>query len=1008
MDREELYKFYNELKSELESNTDGFFMIKPSKNKEKLDSDFQKFNAQNDDQKRKSDIRSFALYGMNNYDHYHILLSKIKKGTRDDEIDGLEYNPHDGIVKEEASEYYFSNTADGLEFEHNIEYAKDFNMHTTGRVIIYPTRDQNELESLYMKYMALDTNSRASSDNKARKLFNADNRQIYNYCKEKLIKSKNDETEGNHKVEDETIDKQEEKETSLYSNDLPILSPTDFQTKVEENYKCFSKEDGEKIKVWREAYSLLGHGIKIPEYNKYNLDRINILRKAIYENNDEAIVQCGWIPEIEFNSENRVKASKLVRDKMDAMTYSIKAYNDYIEESSDKSYLDKNHKQNGQKRLSDFKFSKTKNNDDGESYNLFWKDDNDKVVGKVTVDTIPASDGYRWFGSLEVSNKYRGYGLGKQILDIAVNKYKAGALAVYKDNEIAYKMYKKYGFKESSDRKSKDYYYMYLERNKDKSIKESKIVKPEKCTKCGSTNIGVFIQGEPIFKCKDCGEYLGTVPVSMNESNTTNTNKKAVSIVLISGNSWLGKTIKKVQGNEFSHVSISLDDDISRIYSFNRRNGFNGLSYESMKQYTKEGVDKVGVYTFLVTNSVYKQLEKTLDNFNLFINKTKYSILNLLTIPLNIPLDMDMKLVCSEFVDKLLKSASLDLTNKKSMFVSPKDFSNKVKNDTKIVEVFKGNPKDFNPSLIKKKIEKLKRSKLAVYEFVEYDDNIITETKINSKIDSNHSNLNRLNLSSFKKLKIEETLSKKYTILKHVRINKNTNGYIYLDKNDNVVAILNTEKKDDGIWIQALEISKEYQNHGLSKQLLNTAIKDFKVTKLSVNKNNQVAYNIYKSTGFKKESETEKMIMMVLESTTYIEEAKSFPIQFDKDGNLLLKNIKRIDFEQEYTNSHRLLMEYDKQESYDPMKFELAKMQFFITLLEKKIYKQGKDKSVKELKVRARFLNDFKKYLKIVVSNDNTFNFTQYYEQSPFNDAIIQINKNTLKFGWEALKYLIK
>lgn len=859
-------EFCNDLKAELESNTDGFFMIKPSKNKEKLDDDFQKFNAQNDDQKRKSDIRSFALYGMNNYDHYYTLLSKIKKGTKDDEIDGLEYNPHDGIVKEEYDIYNLPKEfgcKDSKELDEKINSAIEFNTHTTGRVIIYPTQDRNELESLYMKYMALDVNARASSDNKAHELFGKPNRDIYKFIQDNLISTKNDEIKGTHTVKDENIDKIEDKESSPYSNDLPILTPKDFENKVEENYDCFSKEDGEKIKVWREAYSLLGHGIKIPEYNKYNLDRINILRKAIYENNDEAIIQCGWIPEIEFNSENRAKASKLVRDKMDAMTYSIKAYNDYIEESSDKSYLDKNHKQNGQKRLSNFKFSKTKNNDDGESYNLFWKDDNDKVVGKVTVDSIPASDGYRWFGSLEVSSKYRGYGLGKQILDIAVNKYKAGALAVYKDNEIAYKMYKKYGFKESTDRKSKDYYYMYLERNKDKSIKESKIVKPEKCTKCGSTNIGVFIQGEPIFKCKDCGKYLGTVPVSMNESNTTDINKKAVSIVLVSGNSWLGKTIKKVQGNEFSHASISLDDDLKRIYSFNKRNGFNGLSYESMKQYTKDGVDKVGVYTFLVTDSAYKQLEKTLDNFNLFINKTKYSILNLLTIPLNIPLDMDMKLVCSEFVDKLLKSASLDLTNKKSMFVSPKDFSDKVKNDIKIVEVFKGNPKDFNPYIIKKKIEKLKRSKLAVYEFVEYGDEVITE-------------------------------------------------------------------------------------------------------------------------------------------------AKSFPIQFDKDGNLLLKNIKRIDFEQEYTNSHRLLMEYDKQESYDPMKFELAKMQFFITLLEKKIYKQGKDKSVKELKVRARFLNDFKKYLKIVVANDKTFNFTEYYERSPFNDAIIQIDKNTLKFGWEALKYLIK
>ena len=44
----------------------------------------------------------------------------------------------------------------------------------------------------------------------------------------------------------------------------------------------------------------------------------------------------------------------------------------------------------------------------------------------------------------------------------------------------------------------------------DKEItKES--AKPAKCSKCGSSNIGVYIQGEPIYKCNDCGEYLGVV-----------------------------------------------------------------------------------------------------------------------------------------------------------------------------------------------------------------------------------------------------------------------------------------------------------------------------------------------------------------------------------------------------------------------------------------------------------------------------------------------------------------
>lgn len=678
MDSKELHKFCNDLKVELESNTDGFFMIKPSKDKEELDDAFQKFNAQNDDQKRKSDIRSFALYGMNNYDHYNILLSKIKKGTKDDQLDGLEYNRHEEeVVKEDYNIfniYKEFGCKSSSELKEKINSAIEFNTNSTGRVIIYPTKDANELESLYMKYMALKINDRASSDNKSTEIFGLPNREIYKILKD-LIKTKNDDIDGTHKVEDENIDKVNNKELSLFSNDLPLLTPKELENKVEENYECFNKEDGEKIKIWRESYSLLEHGIKVPEYNKYNLDRINILRKSIYENNNDAIIQCGWIPGIEFTSENRVLASNIIREKMNINT-DVVSY-DCIEEVSD-----------------------------------------DK---------------------------------------------------------------------------------------------------------------------------KDV---------------------KAVSIVLISGNSTLGNIIKKVQHNEFSHASISLDDDLKRIYSFNMRNGFDGLAYESMKQYVKEGVQKVGVYTFLVSNEVYEQLEKTLDNFSLYINKTKYSILNLLTIPLHIPLDMDMKMVCSEFVDKLLKSANLDITNKKSMFVSPKDFSDKVKNNAKIVEVFKGNPKDYNPSKIKSRISKLKKSNIGVYEFVEYNDIAITE-------------------------------------------------------------------------------------------------------------------------------------------------AKSFPIQFDKDGNLLLKNIKRIDFEQEYTNSHRLLMEYAKQKSYDPMKFELAKMQFFITLLEKKIYKQGKEKSVEELKVRARFLNDFKKYLKLVVANDKTFNFAEYYERSPFNDAIIQIDNSTLKYGWKAFKQIL-
>lgn len=559
------------------------------------------------------------------------------------------------------------------ELDTKIDSAKDFNNNTVDRVVLYPTEDYTEIESLYLKYMALSPNEKLHSDSKAKKIFGKDNKHIYAIVKDRVVKPEEQKDDHKHTVEKE-IDN-----TSIFSNDLPLLTPEELITKIDEDYSCFDEAESKVISVWREEYALLGNGIKTPSYDLHNLQRINILRKAIYENNNNAILQCGWIPGIEFNSENRVKASNIIREKM------------------------------------------------------------------------------------EISN----------VIDYD-------------------------------------------------SIEES---------------------------------------VIQEASNPKD--KKAVSIVFVAGTSALAKTIRKVQGTQFSHASISLDDDLKRIYSYNIRDKFDGFTYESIKGYIEDGVQKMGVYTFLVSNEVYKNLEKAIEKFNLYIDKTKYSILNLLTIPINIPLDMDMKMVCSEFVDKVLKAGDLNLTNKKSSLVSPKDLINATNNKSNIVQVFYGNPKKFKPKEIEKKIKKLRKSNLPIYEFVEYTDEVITE-------------------------------------------------------------------------------------------------------------------------------------------------AKSLPIQFDKDGNLIVKNLRRLNFEQEYANSHRLLMQYDKSNSYDSMKFELAKMQFFITLLEKRIFKNGKENSIDELKVRARFLNDFNKYLKIVMKNEPSFNFSEYFEQSPFNDALIKIDKDTLKYGFKALKYIIK
>ena len=89
------------------------------------------------------------------------------------------------------------------------------------------------------------------------------------------------------------------------------------------------------------------------------------------------------------------------------------------------------------------------------------------------------------------------------------------------------------------------------------------------------------------------------------------------------------------------------------------------------------------------------------------------------------------------------------------------------------------------------------------------------------------------------------------------------------------------------------------------------------------------------------------------------------------------------------------------------MKHELYKLWYLNLLLERKIYKNKKpEKEYHDM--RARILNDFNKYLKIVNKAEPDFDFTSGYEESPYSDAAIKIHSHTLKYGVKYSKSLFK
>lgn len=92
-----------------------------------------------------------------------------------------------------------------------------------------------------------------------------------------------------------------------------------------------------------------------------------------------------------------------------------------------------------------------------------------QIVGYINVEE--KDDDSKWIQAFEIFAPYKGHGLSKQMLNIAVNEFGANYLSVSKNNELAIKVYKSYGFKiyKSSD----TMHFM----TKDRDIEESYYVK---------------------------------------------------------------------------------------------------------------------------------------------------------------------------------------------------------------------------------------------------------------------------------------------------------------------------------------------------------------------------------------------------------------------------------------------------------------------------------------------------------------------------------------------------
>ena len=371
-----------------------------------------------------------------------------------------------------------------------------------------------------------------------------------------------------------------------------------------------------------------------------------------------------------------------------------------------------------------------------------------------------------------------------------------------------------------------------------------------------------------------------------------------VYIVLSYTDTLFGHIIRRVTKSTFTHAGISLDSDLKKIYTFKYETETHedGARIEDLAWYLHKSDNAlISVFTFFVGPKVYKIIKDKIDFFMKNTDNTKYSFTNVVNILLNRSLandPMNMSMVCSQFVDTILRVANINLVNKTSNLVLPQDYY--IENNPKVYKVYEGYVKDYKDKSVEKIIAALFSTK------------------------------------SKRQLTYKDTLMEIY-------MHENNIDNYSIDITDN-------EEAD--------KIMREFEDLLLPEE--------------------------------------------------YICE-KTLPIKVD-DKSVTIEFRKTL--EEEYQDAHRLLLSYDNKNDTG-IKHELARLYYIIISIEKKFKSMKKDdKEYRTLiNLRARCLNDFKKYFKVV--NKDGFDFYDYYKTTEYNTNNLTIDTGLFSFTGKLIGKLL-
>lgn len=140
---------------------------------------------------------------------------------------------------------------------------------------------------------------------------------------------------------------------------------------------------------------------------------------------------------------------------------------------------------------------------------------------------------------------------------------------------------------------------------------------------------------------------------------------KKIYIILTYSGTFLSKIIKYYTRDEFSHVSISLDSELKKMYSFGRLNPYNpfwggfvheGVNFGTFKRFSRT---RAKVYSLEVEDEQYEKIKDAIYYIKKIRKYYKFNLLGLFAVGFKIRIKSDKAFYCAEFVKYALEKAGV-------------------------------------------------------------------------------------------------------------------------------------------------------------------------------------------------------------------------------------------------------------------------------------------------------------------------------------------------------------